>query len=170
MTNLETVDPITGEISQLNIIRTQFRNPPQRVKIVFDPDEGRTKQEFKDQCDVNKIWAQYVKTGRLDLLNKAQGFYADLSTMPQSYQESLNLVIKARETFDSLPADIRNLFGNDVQAFLEVADRDPDALFDVLKPLQSLDADPATIVAAVSEHIAARPPEVVPDPLPQPVS
>lgn len=126
---------------------TPYHHRRPREILKFDPATKRTKDEFKDDCDVNKIWANFVKTGRLDQLQKAKGFYADLSAVPQTYQESLNLVIQARETFDSLPADVRNAFGNDVQAFLHEAQHNPDGLFKVLETIQPLDGSGGTPVA-----------------------
>lgn len=138
-----------------------YFNRRPRAPITFDPAEKRTKDGFKDDCDVNKIWANFVRTGRLDQLQKAKGFYADLTGVPTSYQESLNLVLRTRDMFDQLPSDIRNIFGNDVQAFMEAAQNNPDGLFDVLKPLQPIDGSGATPVAPPM-------PEPIPDaPKPQ---
>lgn len=150
--------------------RTPYFNRPPRLQLFFDPEEKRTKDEFKDDCDVNKIWANFVKTGRMDQLQKAKGFYADLTNVPTSYQESLNLVIHARETFDALPSDIRNAFGNDVQQFMAAAQDNPEGLFEVLKPLQPIDGTAATPVAPPKAEPPPASPEPPATPLPNPAS
>lgn len=91
--------------------------------------ESMTKQEFKDQCDVNNIVDHFTRTGRLDAFRQAQGMYLDMTDLPGSYHESLNHVIAAREAFDALPATARARFNNDVQAFLDAAASDPEAVF-----------------------------------------
>lgn len=73
---------------------------------------GRTKQSFKDETDINKIVAKYVKTGLMDYVNKNPGTYSDVSDVA-NFQDSLNIVRKGRELFDALPADLREEFAND---------------------------------------------------------
>lgn len=148
-TQVEELNSETGEICirPRRFIRTPYLNRPPRQVMKFDPDLKRTKDEFIEQCDVNKIWANFVKTGRLDQLQKAKGFYADLTNVPQTYQESLNLVLSARDTFEALPADVRNAFGNNVQAFLHAAEHNPEGLFEALEAIQPIDGSAATPVA-----------------------
>lgn len=167
--NEEVFDASTGEIYK-PLFRSPYINLPPREILQFDPAEKRTKDEFKDDCDVNKIWANYVRTGRMDQLQKAKGFYADLTNVPTSYQESLNLVVRTREMFDNLPSDIRNAYGNDVQLFMEAAQEDPDALFDVLKTIQPIDGTAATPVAPPKAEPPPASPDAKTDPLPNPAS
>lgn len=83
-------------------------------------EPSRTKQSFKDECDINNI----VKSFRtvqdiLDLTARnKQGVFADLPDQFE-YQEGLNTIIQARTAFDALPARIRNRFENDPAQFLE---------------------------------------------------
>lgn len=81
-----------------------------RHKFVWGP--SLTKQSFKDEANINKIIARYTKTGVLDYVQKNPGVYADLSKIT-NYKESLEKIIHAKATFDSLPANIRNRFRND---------------------------------------------------------
>lgn len=78
-----------------------------------------TKQEFKREADINNILKQYSKTGMLTHLNvrAAQGMYADLPDA-LDFQESLHLVRQAEATFMTLPAKLRDRFGNDPAQFL----------------------------------------------------
>nr|QJB20059.1 MAG: internal scaffolding protein [Microvirus sp.] len=124
-------------------LRTPYDGRHIRYIVHFDKP-SRTKQEFKDQCDVNRIVENFTRTGRLDQLQAARGFYADISAHPDSYQESLNLVLEAREAFDMLPAETRAMFGNDVQNFLYAAQNSPDEVFGVLKPSEAPQEPEAT--------------------------
>lgn len=74
--------------------------------------DGRTKQSFKRVCDINGLVAQYKKTGQFPSVARRVPYYADVSDLG-SYQESLNVVIKAREMFDALPVLVRERFRND---------------------------------------------------------
>lgn len=79
---------------------------------------SRTKQAFKDECDINTILGRYKETGRLPDLIKQNPKYGDF-TSPLNYQQSLNTVIQAEEQFQLLPAKIRDRFHNDPKTFLE---------------------------------------------------
>lgn len=82
-------------------------------EVTWEKDPGLTQQQWKDECDVNKIMEQMYKTGSLThIRNQQTGAYADLTDLPD-YQTSLNTIIKANETFEALPAEIRTRFKND---------------------------------------------------------
>lgn len=90
-----------------------------RVQIEF-PDDGRTKQSFKDECDINTILRGYQKNGIISHVRQVQGRYGDFIGAVD-YQEALNQVILADEMFNSLPAKVRARFENDPAAFLDFA-------------------------------------------------
>lgn len=100
--------------------------------IGFDTgDVSRTKQEFKDECDINRIMAKYVQTGVLPG-NVAVGRYGDFSAVG-SYQEALATVFAADAQFQALPAEVRDEFGNSPARFLAaVADPSQKARFQKL--------------------------------------
>lgn len=81
-------------------------------------EPSRTKQAFKDECDINNILAKYNKTGLLPDMIKANPQYGDFSDVPD-YQTSLNIVAKVQEQFENLPAKVRDRFKNDPSQFLE---------------------------------------------------
>lgn len=94
----ELVDPVTGEL--------------------FTPP-SMTKQEFKRECDINNIIKQFQVTGMVQHINaRAQaGAYIDLPS-DLDFQNSVNIVARARDSFMSLPSKIRDRFGNDPAQFL----------------------------------------------------
>ena len=69
-------------------------------------------QQFKDECDVNKIIRKYNRGMPITHINRAMGRYMDLSSAPD-YVDALNQVIQAQDAFQTLPSDLRKRFGND---------------------------------------------------------
>lgn len=89
------------------------------VDVVADVGEvSMTKQEFKDECNINNIMAQYQKTGLVNHLNKYEGRYDDVSGAV-SYQEAHDIMMRAESMFMSVPSSIRAKFDNDPGKFLE---------------------------------------------------
>lgn len=78
---------------------------------------SRTQQHEKQNCDINFIMQKYQKHGIVTHVQKHQGFYADVTNLPD-YQESLHVVMRANEMFMSLPSSIRSKFDNDPAAYL----------------------------------------------------
>lgn len=92
-----------------------------RVRVQnLNTKPSRTQQQFKDQCDVNKLMARYKKAGySLNRLPDPQkGVYADLTQIPD-YVTSLNTIRKADSAFADLPAELRLRFSNDPQKLIE---------------------------------------------------
>jgi phage internal scaffolding protein len=73
-------------------------------------------QSMKDECDINVIMARYKKTGLIEHVRMYQGQYGDFGEM--DFHEAMNLVTRAQEMFETVPAEIRAQFGNDPGAFL----------------------------------------------------
>lgn len=90
----------------------------QRKKEILDKCKMRlTKQSHKDECDINVIVARYKKTGQFPLNLSNPGVYGDFSGIGQ-YQDALEVVLRANEQFDRLPAELRKRFGQDVEKYL----------------------------------------------------
>jgi len=90
-----------------------------------------TKQEFKRECDVNNIIKHFSVTGMWNHVNAkaVQGVYQDL---PDSvdFQESLATIKVAEEAFMTLPAKVRDRFGQDPVEFLAFVS-DPENLEEI---------------------------------------
>lgn len=106
-----------------------FHRPHPRV--AFDcGDELITKQEHKDECDINRILRQYHRTGIITHVQASRGDYTDLPDA-LDFQESLHTIMAAEEAFSGLPAKVRAHFVNDPTRFL-AAFNDP-AQYDYLR-------------------------------------
>lgn len=117
-----------------------------RVRPVVDcsGDTGRTRQSFKDECDVNKIISRFETTGVIQHLQQVQGRYADVSHVG-SFHEAMNLVRTVRSEFDTLPASLRAKFDNDPAQFLDVVQSmTPDQVRDLVLGVEPSSKDSAS--------------------------
>lgn len=94
---------------------------PRVDDVNFVKGSSRTKQAFKDECDINRIMRKYQKTGLISHIREGGRWGEDVSNA-QDFQTSLNIVIAAQAAFAALPSDIRNKFGNDPKKLLAFID------------------------------------------------
>lgn len=111
---------------------------------------SRTKQSFKDECDVNAIMRRFEKTGIIEHVNRFQGNYGDFTQVPENYHAAVNQVIAAQGMFMTLPARVRARFANDPGNFLAFMD------------------DPANQEEMIALGLATRRPEAAEPPTVQP--
>lgn len=87
-------------------------------------DEGRVKQSFKDQCDINKILKKFKKVVGKDFLSTFNGYqggqFADVTNVPD-LQNAMEIVARAEGNFMTLPAMVRKRFDNDPLVFAAFA-------------------------------------------------
>lgn len=102
--------------------RTKYdQHMQKRVQLTTPAEEGRTKPEFKDDCNINKIMARYRKTGLLPESARASAArYGDFSSVPD-FLEMQNRIIAAEHLFESLPAVVRKQFNNSPHEFISAA-------------------------------------------------
>lgn len=87
------------------------------------PEATRTQQHFKDECDINILFARYLETGEMpQVLNGLS--YGDFTGI-FDFQTAMNAVRTAEGVFQQLPARIKNRFDNDPQKLLAFL-HDPD--------------------------------------------
>lgn len=77
---------------------------------------SRTAQEFREEVDINTIAERYRLTGELPV-NVPQVLEADFENV-SSFQEAMNLVVAARESFDAMPAAVRAEYHNSAEEFV----------------------------------------------------
>ena len=76
-------------------------------------------QELSDYVDIDNIVKRY-NNGEVDVLEKVQGFYGDLTTLPVDMRGIYDLNAKGKMLFDSLPVDVREQIG-DYKSFMTMA-------------------------------------------------
>lgn len=152
----------------------KLRNSDSREKLTreqiiglrepLDYGDGRTKQSFKDETDIQKIMARADRAGTISHLEKFEGVYADYADF--DFHEQTQKLTQGREIFDQLPAELRKEFGQSPAAFFSYVN-DPankDELMKKLPPLaepgqqmlstKPADADTDAAAAAADKVVA----------------
>jgi len=83
--------------------------------------ESRTKQSFKDECDINVIVKRFGVTGMLPQ-NVRAPMYGDF-TMVGDFRSAMEVIRSTQASFDAMSAEVRARFNNDPQSFLEFCSR-----------------------------------------------
>ncbi|AXH73808.1 MAG: internal scaffolding protein [Microviridae sp.] len=92
-------------------------SPKSDVSISFTGQIDYTKQEFKEECDINTLMAKYQSTGEMPCINQTAPQYLDVSAI--DYQECMEFVAGAQSLFNELPSSLRNRFDNSPAQFLD---------------------------------------------------
>lgn len=93
---------------------------PYRNAETLNAKRGRTKQEFRDECDLNALMKRYEKTGVAPAGRVGVPQYFDASEVPD-FHSAMQIMVDAENEFMRLPASVRKQFGNDPTAFIEYA-------------------------------------------------
>lgn len=104
--------------SQDGIRRWKKRDDGSVAEEMVPQGISLTDQQFIPDCDVNLILSRIAKTGQMPANFGATGVYGDFSEI-QDYQESLHTIMRAKELFGDLPAQIRQKFQNDPQKLID---------------------------------------------------
>lgn len=83
-------------------------------------NDGMTRQEFADECDINVILQTYEKTGVLTHVARGAPQYLDVSNVPD-LAGAMAYMFDAEAAFMSLPAMVRKEFDNDPLKFVDFA-------------------------------------------------
>lgn len=89
-------------------------SPPPKCGIDCGTD-SLTRQEFQDECDINRIMARALRSGVLP--QQEGGMYGDFSEL-SDYQQAQDILLHARKQFQALPSGVRDRFGNDPAGML----------------------------------------------------
>jgi len=81
----------------------------ERLYALVDP-VSRTKQSFKNECDINNIMRKFQKTGAVAHVARFGGDYGFATSV--DFHEASNIVIRGRELYSALPSSIRKRFGD----------------------------------------------------------
>lgn len=97
--------------------------PHEHEGIRFD-EPSRTRQEFAEECDINRLMEKFEATGVISHVNTRQPMYLDLGDGVLPLQEALDTVRAANDAFMSLPARARAEFENDPVKFVEFCQKE----------------------------------------------
>lgn len=105
------------------------RNEASNESAVVFPEETLAQQHFKEQCDINRIVAQYAKTGLVPQ-STATPMAEDFVGITD-YHTAMNAIRRGNEAFSTLNADVREKFQNDAGRFVDFC-LDPGNLDEVI--------------------------------------
>lgn len=101
---------------------TERKRKGRRVRTPVG-EVSRTKQAFRDQCDINKIVARFPEVSIEGSMSGRKPMFMDL-TNPPDLQSAMDKVIQAEQAFMTLPAKVRKEFGNDPRALIAFLDNE----------------------------------------------
>lgn len=89
----------------------------QAHKELYEPvyDDGRTKQSFKDSCNINKILARFSGEQVAAHLSQYKNEYGDFSEF--DFQKNQLLLARGNQIFDKLPISVKREFNNQPNEF-----------------------------------------------------
>lgn len=88
-----------------------------KQSIEFPIESPYTRQEFKDECDINILLAKYELGHEITHINETAPQYLDCSA--ETFRDHMNYVAGAYSMFEELPAKLRARFDNDPALFLD---------------------------------------------------
>lgn len=121
--------------------------------------DGRTKQSFKDETDVNNIIKQHTRMGTLSHLEQWGGQYGDFSDF--NFQDAQNQIANANSMFEQLPSGIRNQFQNSPERFFDYVndEENKNNLRELLPEL----AEPGNKPLPTNKDVDETPPQAAPE-------
>lgn len=99
-------------------------------------ETSRTKQAFKDECDINSMIKRHQATGLWDHIEKREPHYGDFSKATD-LKTAMDIVLAAQDAFDALPSEVRGLCDNNPEILLRAlaSPEETAALFDAGLPM-----------------------------------
>lgn len=94
----------------------QYSSKP-RVSLSFPDRSPFTRQEFKEESDINTIMGRYLRTGELPHVNLIAPQYFDSDGI--DFQGHMEVIAQAKTLFAQLPSAIRSRFYNDPAHFVD---------------------------------------------------
>lgn len=96
--------------------RSAYSRKPS-LSVFFPENSPHTRQEFKEECDINTIMSQYMTSGEIFHINEAAPQYLDCTGF--DFRTQMDFVAGAYSMFEELPSSIRLRFDNDPAEFLD---------------------------------------------------
>lgn len=92
-------------------------NGAEALKVVGQRDNVAEINSHAAEVDIDLIFEQFTD-GDYSALDRRQGFYADVSGLPESFSEAMNINIRGKQIFDELPKEAREIYGNNYLSFI----------------------------------------------------
>lgn len=107
--------------------KIEYKAKPDKVdnKLSFHLEEaGRIDtygliQSYKEATELDAIIARYM-SGDTSALQRAQAMYADMTSVPKTMIEFLNVAIQTENIFEQLPMDVRRKYNHDYRQLIAI--------------------------------------------------
>jgi len=99
-------------MSKLPTLRRRWDRSRRTVILASPPDASLTQQQFKDECDMNRIVKNAMRGIPPKHLNQRVPQYGDFSNIPD-LSSAYDAIERAESAFSSLPAELRRELDND---------------------------------------------------------
>jgi len=109
---------VLHELMEPEKFRTPYEPHRRFSKSFCDKGPSRTKQSFKDECDINRIMKRWQKTAVLEHVRDGMPSYGDF-TNATDYKTAADQVKAANEAFMQMPANVRQRVDNSPAKFLD---------------------------------------------------
>lgn len=105
--------------SRVHILRSAKYDNRGNFDVVITGEENIYDfiQSHRDSVDIHLI-VQRCAAGDESALSRVQGVYADVTGMPTTYAEVLNATLAGQQHFETLPARVKEKFGNSYSQWL----------------------------------------------------
>lgn len=117
---IRKIDEVLEEV----MVEVRKSRDREAVQLEMLPDEGRTKQQFANDVDMNYIIEKFKRTGINDSETAMRPAYGDFSKV-LDYQDAKQSIVDADAAFGTLSAKVRRRFMNSPQELLKFVD-DPE--------------------------------------------
>lgn len=101
-------------------IRNRFSQVRRSVRKVEDAGDHHTQQQFKDECDINRIVQNANRGVPPRYFAQGQPHYGDFSNVPD-LMEAHDKIERAKQAFMTLPAGLRGELDNDPRRINEIS-------------------------------------------------
>lgn len=86
--------------------------------VACTAEEGKTKQSFTDDSNINTLMRKYERTKQLPVVGGQMARYGDFSEIVD-FHSAQNQIAEAKIAFNTLSARLRTRFGNDPGQLLQ---------------------------------------------------
>lgn len=86
--------------------------------------------------DINLLMERFA-LGETEAIHVKEGFYADVSSMPKTYAELFQRAEDAKQFFDELPTDLKEMFNNSYTEFWSEMDTESKAFNEKIEKYNS---------------------------------
>ena len=126
-TDVSSIDAVDANLSLFVSQPGSFETPALEARLRPDGSYGIEQvgmvdtwnqiQACRASTDMSLILSRYM-AGDTSALSRAQGFYGDISEMPENMHEALSVMLRAQQDFDALPLEVRERFDMDVYKYI----------------------------------------------------